>query len=439
MLFRSEAEAIAAQTNPAIYDKVYDWYTSGPRQRLQPGGSIVVVMCMTGDTPVLLASGEEKQLRDIRPGDEVATYDNGEVSTAKVLNWQSNGLDSIYKIQTQSGIIVRANERHPFLVDDNGDLIWKRLKELKPGDLLVSLKDAKDQVEPLQNEACALHVKPKPRITEKTQTHHSIQLDITENGKIKRVLKNIAMSLSTVTDCAIHTILKTIGGLEKEEELLKEIEKPELKAGMGSLLMNTIAWSKNKTVDVLYAENYLETMLERIGAENSVSITATIPEKLEDCYATTVISQLDMEKPQKTSSEPLSTYVITREKIFSITPDGEEEVFDVQIERTENFIANGLVSHNTRWSKKDLTGQILKSAAQRSGETWEVIELPALLPSDKPIWPEFWSVQELEALKRELPIGKWMAQYQQQPTSDVSAIIKREWRSEEHTSELQSH
>ena len=84
----------------------------------------------------------------------------------------------------------------------------------------------------------------------------------------------------------------------------------------------------------------------------------------------------------------------------------------------------------TRWSKKDLTGQILKSAAQRSGETWEVIELPALLPSDKPIWPEFWSVQELEALKRELPIGKWMAQYQQQPTSDVSAIIKREWWNE---------
>ena len=81
----------------------------------------------------------------------------------------------------------------------------------------------------------------------------------------------------------------------------------------------------------------------------------------------------------------------------------------------------------TRWSKKDLTGQILKSAAQRSGENWELIELPAILPSDNPIWPEFWSKDELYALRRELPAGKWMAQYQQQPTSDVSAIIKREW------------
>jgi len=81
----------------------------------------------------------------------------------------------------------------------------------------------------------------------------------------------------------------------------------------------------------------------------------------------------------------------------------------------------------TRWSKKDLTGQVLKAAAQRSGEEWKVIEFPALLPSGRPLWPEFWSLEELQALKTELPNAKWMAQYQQQPTSDVSAIIKREW------------
>jgi len=81
----------------------------------------------------------------------------------------------------------------------------------------------------------------------------------------------------------------------------------------------------------------------------------------------------------------------------------------------------------TRWSKKDLTGQVLKAAAQRSGEEWEVIDFPAILPSGKPLWPEFWPLEQLEALKTELPNGKWMAQYMQQPTSDVSAIIKREW------------
>ncbi len=81
----------------------------------------------------------------------------------------------------------------------------------------------------------------------------------------------------------------------------------------------------------------------------------------------------------------------------------------------------------TRWSKRDLTGQVIKAAAQRDGEDWEVIEFPAILPSGKPLWPEFWPLPQLEALKNELPNGKWMAQYQQQPTSDVNAIIKREW------------
>lgn len=81
----------------------------------------------------------------------------------------------------------------------------------------------------------------------------------------------------------------------------------------------------------------------------------------------------------------------------------------------------------TRWSQRDLTAQVLKSAAMRDSDEWTVVEFPALLPSGEPLWPEFWSKHELEALQRELPNSKWMAQYQQQPTSDSSAIIKREW------------
>ena len=81
----------------------------------------------------------------------------------------------------------------------------------------------------------------------------------------------------------------------------------------------------------------------------------------------------------------------------------------------------------TRWSKRDLTGQVLKSAAQRGGDEWEVIEFPALLPSGNPLWPEFWSLKELAALKEELPNSKWQAQYQQNPVSESSAIVKREW------------
>ena len=82
----------------------------------------------------------------------------------------------------------------------------------------------------------------------------------------------------------------------------------------------------------------------------------------------------------------------------------------------------------TRWSKKDLTGQILKASIERGGaDEWEIIELPAILPSGKPLWPGFWPIEQLEALHAELPVSKWSTQYQQDPTSEESAIIKREW------------
>jgi len=83
----------------------------------------------------------------------------------------------------------------------------------------------------------------------------------------------------------------------------------------------------------------------------------------------------------------------------------------------------------TRWSKRDLTGQILKNSEKDVVNDWEVIDFPAILPSGTPLWPGFWRKEELEALKAELPVAKWEAQYQQNPTSEEGAIVKREqWK-----------
>jgi len=80
----------------------------------------------------------------------------------------------------------------------------------------------------------------------------------------------------------------------------------------------------------------------------------------------------------------------------------------------------------TRWSKRDLTGQILKNAEKDGVNEWEIIDFPAILPSGTPLWPGFWKKEELEALRAELPVSKWEAQYQQNPTSEEGAIVKRD-------------
>jgi len=82
----------------------------------------------------------------------------------------------------------------------------------------------------------------------------------------------------------------------------------------------------------------------------------------------------------------------------------------------------------TRWSKLDLTGQIVNHMVKNDDtEQWEVVEFPAIMPSGKPLWPEFWSIEELLAKKASLDVRYWNAQYLQQPTSEEGALIKREW------------
>ena len=81
----------------------------------------------------------------------------------------------------------------------------------------------------------------------------------------------------------------------------------------------------------------------------------------------------------------------------------------------------------TRWSKLDLTGQIIAQMGREEGvDPWEVVEFPAIL-DDKPLWGAFWSIEELLAKKAGMDIRYWEAQYMQNPVSQEGALIKREW------------
>jgi predicted phage terminase large subunit-like protein len=95
----------------------------------------------------------------------------------------------------------------------------------------------------------------------------------------------------------------------------------------------------------------------------------------------------------------------------------------------QRLMPNGaIIVVMTRWSKLDLTGQILNQMQRETGvDQWEVIDFPAIKDDGEPLWPEFWSLQELLAKKAALDIRYWQAQYMQNPTSEEGALIKREW------------
>jgi predicted phage terminase large subunit-like protein len=81
----------------------------------------------------------------------------------------------------------------------------------------------------------------------------------------------------------------------------------------------------------------------------------------------------------------------------------------------------------TRWAEDDLTGRLIKAQTEPKADKWKLISFPAILKSGKPVWPEYWNLEELEKVKASLSIRNWSAQYMQNPTSEEGAIIKREW------------
>jgi phage terminase large subunit-like protein len=69
-----------------------------------------------------------------------------------------------------------------------------------------------------------------------------------------------------------------------------------------------------------------------------------------------------------------------------------------------------------------------------------IIEFPAILDAErvdpdtgetvyvqKPLWPEFFDLAALMRTKASMPVFQWNAQYQQCPTAEEAAIVKRDW------------
>lgn len=338
-----DAEAADSQV---IRDATWEWYMSTALTRLAPGGGVLGIMCMTGDTPVMMADGSQRRLDGLRGGESIATYARGILAKTKVVAVKSNGSDSVLKIRMRSGKIVRANQRHPFLtVAPSGELSWTRLRDLNTALKIVTVKGSG------------------------------------ANGEALRALPRGAKVLPSVADFA-QVIIPSNGGptdIVPSPTATSRVETHASNTGTGSLGQITTQCTHAKTELVLFAKALLKLAIHLgIGKTNSPSIIATKPEGCEASCATIATPESDILLMSQWHLPPLSISDFTLDEIVSIQPDGVEEVFDVQVEGTENFIANGLVSHNTWWNEDDWAGRIQQVMATGDGDKFEIVKYPAI-------------------------------------------------------------
>ena len=247
--------------------------------------------------------------------------------------------------------------------------------------------------------------------------HHAVMADAFErvaSGSLKRLIINMPPR-HTKSEFASYLFPAWYLGKYPEKKIIQTAHTAELAVGFGRKVRNIVATPDYQSI----FPTKLSSDSKAAGRWNT--------DKGGDYFAIGVGGAV--------TGKGADVLIIDDPHSEQEAMQGNPEVYDRVFEwygsgpRQRLQPGGSIIVVMTRWSKKDLTGQILNNSIKRDGDEWEVIELPALLPSGKPLWAEFWSQKELEAIKAEIPVGKWEAQYQQNPTSEEGAIIKREnWR-----------
>lgn len=378
-----------------IRDRIWDWYINDFRTRLIPGAPEILIQCMTGDTPVLMETGQEKPLRDIRPGDRVATYENGRVSVSTVRNWINNGPDRVFEIRMKSGIVVKANARHPFLVEDGGELKWQRTATLKKGSAILRVIGA--------------------------------------SGRDSHAQRLTASARPDVRGCATRITINSAGqkAFGRLPLILGRVAKRICGIAMELAYRNTKRFLSSRAAFVRFASKATQNQVPQSIGVNCAWITATPLERSVDFCATIATTSSGTGVRQRSLSRLLDTFEIARDTVLAVVDGGVEDVFDVQIDRTENFIANGLVSHNTRWHEDDLAGRALQH------DDWRIVSLPAEAEYDDPLgrsigqflWTDgdYGYGAQLGELKAKTPARTWSALYQQRPAPEEGDYFKADW------------
>lgn len=249
--------------------------------------------------------------------------------------------------------------------------------------------------------------------------HHATMADAFERvaeGKLKRLIVNMPPR-HTKSEFASYLLPAWFLGKYPDKKVIQTAHTAELAVGFGRKVRNLF---NNKEFKDIFPDSRLQSDSKAAGRWNTnkggeyfaIGVGGAVTGKGADI--------LIIDDPHSEQDAAQGQY----------NPEVFDRVYEWYTSGPRQRLQPGgaIIVVMTRWSKRDLTGKIIDNSVKRMGsDEWEVIELPAIMPSGNPLWPEYWGITELEALRSELPLSKWSAQYQQDPTSEEGALVKREW------------
>jgi len=418
---RAEAES------PTMRKKIHEWFTSTAINRLEPGGSAIVTHCIAKGEPVLMADGSWRAVEDVKPCESVRSYDGTRFVNRRVAAARLSGHDPILKVTTKRKSL-RVNARHPFLLDTGK---WKAAGVLQSGDSVVVCNQGSGDVE-VDPEFAWLFGFMIGDGWVTTWKH----------GRSMAWCVCVAKKAYPDRNERVQAAFEKFFGRRPRETTAGyyRLDSAEVGRRLTALGLTGGAWGKRIPEWAFWLTPALKTEFLRgyIASDGnrlkkcveSYRVASVSEALLEDTrllalsaglHATKVTHASQMVQAPHSAALKLSTiFSVTinfnidperAEEIQAVVPDGTEDVYDLTVEGTENFIANGFVVHNTRWTQDDEIGTLQKN----TDAAWEYRNYPALSPTGEALWPDRWPTSALQ--KRRIDVGEydWASMFMGEP------------------------
>jgi len=458
----------------AVRDRVWNWYRSTFRTRVWEDGAIILIMCMPGNTRIMMAGGEWRSLDTIRAGELVkARSPSGKLVEREVTAVTSQGKAQVFTVRTGNHSVV-ATGNHPFLVQHGKYYEWVQAASLKPGDKVVVLGcyDGGENPRNLTEEDCWMlgfmygdgwithHPRKDGVMRWATCVARGIREDV--NNRVLRYFEKrfrtkprlkkregyyrteVASAGRWFESLGFRGTAKT----KRIPDLVFRLPLEHRRAFIAGYV------SADGHVDTHERANVVSVNRELL--HNLKLLACGAGYKVSNIFSRPIVAQPpNSPKPINSvynhvsfSLKNISSDQFVTKKVVSVELAGVQPVYDLTVDRTHNFIAEGCVVHNTRWHEDDLAGRLL----QDQGDKWKVLRLPALaetqeerdenakrlgraigkpdplhrLPGE-PLCPQRFSKETLESIKADVGGMAWAAEYQGVPRLGEGNRFKRDW------------
>ena len=441
-----------AEANSAtIRNSIWDWYTSTAYTRLSPGGGVIVMATrwhpIKDDVPVLTSKGWKKH-GELQVGDEIFGLQGNLIKVTHI----GSKVWCDHKAQTRTeSIICGANHLWPVKSRPEHNYVLRQSKELlgkkRTFPHIQCLDYGKDEDLPINPYWLGLWLGDGSKSGPDIRCGHGYTFHCENTGyQFTRETDSEGNFVYRYRHQGLRKKLVELGVLFN-----KHIPRKYLQASKRErllLLAGLIDSDGDRSVNLNRFANTNKRLFEEVQELiHSLGMVSNNPEVVNkkgtlakdgyirnfDCYRLSFSPTVDI--PCKVSYKHVIPRKEKDRQVIFCKASQEESGWGRCITTTAKdgiyLVGKSLIpTHNC----DDLIGRLIENMTVGAGDTFTVINYPAIAENDEPhrlkgeaLHPERYDIKQLEKIQKTIGSRDWAALYQQHPIPDGGSIFKAEW------------